>query len=37
MRSTSFREPPAIQELGERTFQVPPDIKEFPVHHFTKP
>jgi hypothetical protein len=28
---------PAIQELGDRTFQVPPDIKQFPVHHFTKP
>ena len=28
---------PAIQELGDRTFQVPPEIKEFPVHHFTKP
>jgi hypothetical protein len=28
---------PAIQELGERTMQSPPDIKEFPVHHITKP
>lgn len=28
---------PAIQELGDRTFQGPPDIKEFPVHHITKP
>jgi hypothetical protein len=28
---------PAIQELGDRTFQSPPDIREFPVHHFTKP
>jgi heme-degrading monooxygenase HmoA len=28
---------PAIQELDDRTFQVPPEIKEFPVHHFTKP
>jgi hypothetical protein len=24
-----------IQELGDRAFQAPPDIKEFPVHHFT--
>jgi hypothetical protein len=28
---------PAVQELGERTFQSPPEIKEFPVHHLTKP
>jgi hypothetical protein len=28
---------PALQELGDRTFQAPPDIKEFPEHHFTKP
>jgi hypothetical protein len=28
---------PAIQELGEGAFQGPPDIKEFPVHHTTKP
>lgn len=28
---------PAIQSLGDRTPQTPPDIKEFPVHHFTKP
>jgi hypothetical protein len=28
---------PAIQELGERAPQGPPDIKEFPVHHFLKP
>jgi hypothetical protein len=31
------RQQPAIGELGERTFQTPPEIKEFPVHHFTKP
>jgi len=24
-------------ELGDRAMQAPPDIKEFPVHHFTKP
>jgi hypothetical protein len=28
---------PAIGELGDQAFQTPPDIKEFPVHHFTKP
>jgi len=28
---------PAIQELGADAFQSPPDIKEFPVHRFTKP
>ena len=28
---------PAIQELGDRTMQSAPDIKEFPVHHVTKP
>ena len=28
---------PAIQELGDRAPQSPPDIKEFPVQHFTKP
>jgi heme-degrading monooxygenase HmoA len=28
---------PAVQELGDRAFQGPPDIKEFPVHHLTKP
>jgi len=27
---------PAIQELGDRAPQGPPDIKEFPVHHFLK-
>lgn len=26
-----------IQELGDNAFQGPPDIKEFPVHHITKP
>jgi hypothetical protein len=26
-----------LQELGDRAFAGPPDIKEFPVHHFTKP
>lgn len=28
---------PAVGELGDRAFQGPPDIKEFPVHHYTKP
>lgn len=28
---------PAIQELGDRAMPGPPDIKEFPVHHITKP
>ena len=27
---------PATQELGERTFPAPPDIKEFAVYHVTK-
>jgi hypothetical protein len=27
----------AIQELGDRGFPGPPDIREFPVHHITKP
>jgi hypothetical protein len=27
----------AMQELGDRTMQAPPDIKEFPVHHITRP
>ena len=25
---------PAAQELGDRAFQGPPDIKEFPVHNY---
>jgi hypothetical protein len=28
---------PAIQALGDRAPQGPPDIKEFPIHHYTKP
>ncbi len=28
---------PTSQELGDRGMPGPPDIKEFPVHHFTKP
>lgn len=28
---------PAIQELGDRGMPAPPDVKEFPVHHITKP
>ena len=27
---------PATGELGDRAFQGQPDIKEFPVHHYTK-
>jgi hypothetical protein len=27
---------PAAQELGDRAFPAPPEIKEFPVHNFTK-
>jgi hypothetical protein len=28
---------PALQELGDQAMQAPPDIKEFPVHNFTRP
>jgi hypothetical protein len=28
---------PAIEELGDRAPQNPPDIKEFPIHHILKP
>jgi hypothetical protein len=28
---------PKLAELGADAFQGPPDIKEFPVHHYTKP
>ena len=28
---------PAAQELGDKTFPGPPDIKEFPVHNYTTP
>jgi hypothetical protein len=28
---------PALEQLGDQAFQGPPDIKEFPVHHFLKP
>jgi hypothetical protein len=28
---------PSIQQLGAQTFSDPPEIKEFPVHNFTKP
>ncbi len=28
---------PGIQELGDRAPQGPPEIKEFPIHHFLKP
>jgi len=28
---------PAVGELGDQAFPGPPDRKEFPVHHYTKP
>lgn len=28
---------PAFGELGDQAPSSPPDVKEFPVHHFTKP
>jgi len=28
---------PTIQSLGDRAPQSPPDIKEFPIHHYLKP
>lgn len=28
---------PTLQEVGDQAFPGPPDIKEFPVHHITKP
>ncbi len=27
---------PAMAELGDRALPGPPDIREFPVHHFTR-
>ena len=36
-RFAQSRLQPAIQELGDRTMQSPPDIREFSVHHITKP
>jgi len=36
-RFAQSRLQPAIQELGDRAMPGPPDIKEFPVHNFTKP
>jgi hypothetical protein len=35
-RFSEQRLQPGLQELGDRAFQGPPDIKEFPVHHFTR-
>ncbi len=35
-RFAQSRLQPALQEIGDPTIQ-PPDIKEFPVHHITKP
>lgn len=34
-RFSQERLQPALAELGERTFQTPPDIKEFAVHHIS--
>jgi hypothetical protein len=28
---------PAAGQIADRTFQSPPEIKEFPVHNFNKP
>ncbi len=28
---------PGLQELGDQAPPNPPDVKEFPVHHFVKP
>jgi len=28
---------PALQEIGDQAFPGPPDVKEFAVHHITKP
>ena len=28
---------PALQDVGDRAFEGPPDIKEFPVANFNKP
>jgi hypothetical protein len=36
-RFTQGRLVPALGELGERAMPAPPEIKEFPVHHFNKP
>jgi hypothetical protein len=36
-RFTQGRLMPAAQELGDGAFPNPPEIKEFPVHHITKP
>jgi len=36
-RFASSRLQQASQELGAEGFPAPPDIKEFSVHHFTKP
>jgi len=36
-RFSESRLGPAIQELGDRAPQGPPDIKEFPVHNVIKP
>jgi hypothetical protein len=36
-RFVAGRLQPARKELGDQTMQGPPDIHEFPVHHFTQP
>jgi hypothetical protein len=36
-RFVQSRLQPAMNELGDRAMQAPPDVKEFPVHHMTRP
>jgi len=36
-RFSAERLMPAAHDLGEQGFPSPPDIREFPVHHVTKP
>jgi hypothetical protein len=33
----SSRLMPAVQAAGDQAFPAPPDVKEFPVHNYTKP
>jgi hypothetical protein len=28
---------PTLQSIGDQGFPAPPDVKEFPVHNYTKP
>ena len=36
-RFVQSRLQPALQQLGDRTMQTPPNVGEFPVHNITKP